>query len=468
VNWQELYSEALGRFKSRLPASGGVAVAFNTNIDGIINLNEENLASLLSIDEALSEEAFTRKDSPPGRIDDPVDFLTGLMHFIERGAGGEYMVHNEETYRWITSNLPVDEYRMGGNAGIMTNALSRLGARFVLPHVVQLPERQARLFLDRDNILLPVIGDGGLTLAHPRTAARNDRELVHLILEFKEGTSFSWGGRRITAPRNNRFIVNADDFNGRITIDPAFVEAVNRKLPEMDKFILTGLHMLKREYPDGVTHIQRLEEVKGLMQRWREMNPDLRVHLEMADIQDPLIRRDVLSMGCSVSDSVGMNEDELSAILGAEGILSRSPKELIKGMHGFVSTYGVGKLLLHSRDFVVSLISEEYGVDPSIAMDSQMVGVLASQNRAYRGDFAGIGDLEALIASDSLEPVGTDTYRSFQSLGPEEEPGIWSQRLQGRRYWVVLTPSLLSKITVNTVGLGDCLTAGSVLAEIST
>jgi ADP-dependent phosphofructokinase/glucokinase len=466
VDWFELYRGSVKNFQSRLPESGGIAVAYNTNIDGIIDLDGERIQRFLESQSRVANEAYSRKDSPPGRIDDPIDFVAGLMHFVERGSGGEYMVHDEDTYDWIVSNLPIDAHRMGGNAGIMANALSMLGARFVIPHAVQLPESQAKLFLNRDNVLLPVKEDGGVAFRSPSTASRPERELVHLILEYKEGTSFTWRGSTLTSPRNNRYIVNADDYNGRIAIDPSFVGGINQKIGEIDKFILTGLHMLKREYPDGVTYLDRLEEALGLVRGWRGKNPNMHVHFELADIQDEVIREDVLKMACEVSDSVGMNEDELETALGTEELLSSNPEKLVGGMGDFMSRCDIGKLLLHSKDFVVSLISDDYPIRPDVVRNSHMVGTLCSQYRAFCGDFGGPTELLELVNSGSLEtsPDGLDMLGSFEeAFGDAQEPGTWENEEGG---WIILTPTLLSVKTLNTVGLGDCLTAGTVLSEL--
>jgi len=468
VNWLKLYSKAVDNFRRRLPSSRGLAVAFNTNIDGIINLSDERLRALLGSHPGLSDEAFLRRDSPPGRIDKPADFLAGLMHFIGRGAGGEYMIHDQATYQWIVSNLPIDQYRMGGNAGIMANALSALGARFVIPHAVQLPERQARLFLDRENILLPVMEGGKVIFSRPGEASRDDRELVHLILEFREGTGYEWRGQRVVSPRNNRFIANADDYNGRIVIDPAFAKGVDEKIGEMDKLILTGLHMLKRSYPDGTTYHDRLREALGLVGGWRVKNPGIKVHFELADVQDEAIRGDVVRMACRVSDSVGMNEDELQAVLGGEAS-PNDPMGMADGMFRFTSSYGIKKLLVHSKDFIVSLVKDSYGVPPEVIRDSQMLGVLAAQNRARTGEFGGLRDLEKLVSDDLLEAsqIGMGVCERFEALGKEAGEGIWRGKFGGKEAWLVVTPCLLSKVTLNTVGLGDCLTAGCVLGEIA-
>jgi ADP-dependent phosphofructokinase/glucokinase len=417
----------------------------------------------------LSDEAFLRRDSPPGRIDKPADFLTGLMHFIGRGAGGEYMIYDQGTYQWIVSNLPIDQYRMGGNAGIMANALSALGAKFVIPHAVQLPERQARLFLDRENILLPVLKAGKVIFSRPGKASRDDRELVHLILEFREGTGFEWSGQKVVSPRNNRFIANADDYNGKIVIDPAFAKGVDEKIGEMDKLILTGLHMLKRSYPDGTTYLGRLREALGLVGGWRRRNPDIKVHFELADVQDETIRRDVVRMACGVSDSVGMNEDELQAVLGTNDARPNEPMSMANGMFRFASSYGIGKLLVHSKDFVVSLVTDSYGVPPEVIRDSQMLGVLSAQNRARSGEFGSSRDLKKLISEGLLEAsrIGLGVRQRFEVLGKETSEGIWLVNFKGKEAWVVLTPCLLSRVTLNTVGLGDCLTAGCVLGEIA-
>jgi len=467
VEWYRLYRESVVNFQSRLPESGGVAVAYNTNIDGIIDLDSERIQRFLESQPEVANDAYDRKDSPPGRVDGPVDFVAGLMHFVERGSGGEYMVHDEDTYDWIVSNLPIDAHRMGGNAGIMANALSMLGARFVIPHAVQMPEAQARLFLDRENVLLPVKEDGGVAFRSPSTASRPERELVHLILEYKEGTSFTWRGSTMASPRNNRYIVNADDYNGRIVIDPSFVGGIDQKIGEIDKFILTGLHMLKREYPDGATYLDRLEEALGLVRGWRSRNPDMRVHFELADIQDEVIRKDVLKMACEVSDSVGMNEDELETALGTGELLSSRPERLVEGMGDFMSRGDIRKLLLHSKDFVVSLITDDYPAGPDVIRGSHMVGTLCSQYRAFCGNFGGQAELLELVDSRSLKASseGLEMLGRFEgAFGAGRGPGIWENREGG---WIILTPTLLSVKTLNTVGLGDCLTAGTVLSEIA-
>jgi ADP-dependent phosphofructokinase/glucokinase len=270
----------------------------------------------------------------------------------------------------------------------------------------------------------------------------------------------------MTSPRNNRYIINADDYNGRIVIDPSFVGGVNQKIGEIDKFILTGLHMLKRDYPDGVTYLDRLEEALGLVRGWRGKNSGMRVHFELADIQDEVIREDVIGMACEVSDSVGMNEDELETVLGTEELLSSRPERLVEGMGDFTSRGDIGKLLLHSKDFVVSLTSDDYPVRPDVIRDSHMVGTLCSQYRAFCGDFGGPVELLGLIESDSLEasPEGLEMLGRFEeAFGDGQGPGIWENREGG---WIILTPTLLSVKTLNTVGLGDCLTAGTVLSEI--
>ena len=107
VSWFGLYEKAVESFRTRLPSSRGVAVAFNTNIDGIVNLSQERLGEFLS-SQAVVREAFAKRGLPPGRIDGVADFVLGLMHFIELGQGGEYMVYGEDIYDWIVSNFPID------------------------------------------------------------------------------------------------------------------------------------------------------------------------------------------------------------------------------------------------------------------------------------------------------------------------------------------------------------------------
>jgi ADP-dependent phosphofructokinase/glucokinase len=468
-NWFSLYEKAVESFRTRLPSSRGVAVAFNTNIDGIVKLSQERLGEFLS-SQAVARDAFAKRGLPPGRINEAADFVVGLMHFIELGQGGEYMVYDEDTYDWIVSNFPIDHYRMGGGAGIMTNALSMLGASFVIPHAVQLPEKQARLFLDKDNIMLPVNRGDQVIFAPPRRASRPERELVHLIIEFKEGISADWEGHEIVSPRSNRFIVNADDYNGKIIIDPTFVKGIDVKLGEIDKFIFAGLHMLKRNYPDGTTYMDRLRESLGLVGGWTQENPRMKVHFEMGDLPDQDIRSDILEMGCRVANSIGMNEDEFQTITGVEGLTTAGPERILECMFQFLSSREIGKIMIHTRDFVISLASESYGVPPGVIGDAQMLGILTSQYRAHSGDFGSVDDLQGILSPQILEVsrFGLEVYERFvEAFGKPQNPGIWHRRFDQGEAWVVLTPCLLSMETLDTVGLCDCFTAGTVLSEIS-
>lgn len=149
-----------------------------------------------------------------------------------------------------------------------------------------------------------------MTFAPPRNASCPERELVHLIIKFMEVISADWEGHEIVSPRSNRFIVNADDYNGKIFIDLTFVKGIDVKLGEIDKFIFAELHMLKRSYPDGTTYMDRLKESLGLVGRWTQENTRMKVHFEMGDSPDRDIRSDILEMGCRVANSIGMNEDE--------------------------------------------------------------------------------------------------------------------------------------------------------------
>ena len=55
--------------------SGGVAVAYNTNIDGIIDLDGERIQRFFDSQPVVADEAYAQKDSPPGRVDGPIDYL---------------------------------------------------------------------------------------------------------------------------------------------------------------------------------------------------------------------------------------------------------------------------------------------------------------------------------------------------------------------------------------------------------
>ena len=112
-------------------------------------------------------------------------------------------------------------------------------------------------------------------------------------------------------------------------------------------------------------------------------------------------------------------------------------------------------------------MSDGYGIAPEVVRDSHMLGTLCSQFRAYRGDFGEPDELGMLVDSGVLEasPGGLVMLERFgEAFGGDRGPGIWERDAGG---WIILTPTLLSMETINTVGLGDCLTAGTVLSEIA-
>jgi ADP-dependent phosphofructokinase/glucokinase len=228
--------------------------------------------------------------------------------------------------------------------------------------------------------------------------------------------------------------------------------------------------MLKRSYPDGTTYMDRLKESLGLVDRWTRENPGMKVHFEMGDSPDRDTRSDILEMGCRVAHSIGMNEDELQTITGVEGLMADEPERIVECMFQFLSSSKMGKILIHTRDFVISLASESYGVPPRVIGDAQMLGILTSQYRACSGDFGSIDDLQGILSPQTLEVsrFGLEIYERFiKAFGSPETPGIWRLRYERGEVYLVLTPCLLSKETLNTVGLGDCFAAGTVLSEIS-
>ncbi len=444
-----------------------ILCCYNVNIDAVGTIDGAKLTDYIR-DTWGCEIDCTHT---PDRVSDMTDLILLLLSHIQNGTGGEYLLEAPDAIvesSLLIKNEPV--LRLGGNAGIAASVLSNLGASLVIPNVASMSRTQADL-LTGAAIRIPVYENDELALLTPHDAynahdaarsahAMSDCEdAIHYVFDFKKGTEVKLRGRTIVAPDNNRVIATYDPKNIALHIDCAFEAFSNAKIKEMDGALVSGLHLLRSNYPDGSTYLDHLQPIIAELRSWKSSNPDLKIHFESGDFLDAEIRDHVISYISSVVDSIGMNEDEFF-----EGETDFSAVKIIEKAVQFIGRLGISRLCTHTRDFMVSVFDRDY-IDCASEIDALGAGAAAAAARAATGRVdrasvdAAVRDLEP-SSKGARECAIVHEHFGGKMIGN----GV---NLQLSGYSICVVPSLWCEHPVSTVGMGDTMTAGAFLVELA-
>lgn len=432
-----------------------VLCGYNANIDAVYKIRGAEVETLL---ESADLSMVTLKlRNPTGVIYLLEDFLAGLLLCMENGRGGEWFVHSPEVAAFLRERfLPESMIRMGGNMGIMSNVLSTLGADLVVPNVVSLSERQKQLFVS-GTILLP---------ESTGSASNAENEPLHFVFDFRKGDSFSFNGKKITVPRENRFIASFDEVNPQMEISPEFSEYAKRHIMEMDGAIISGFHMLQSSYPDGSTYEDRLKIVLQQLEGWKQGNESLPIHAELGHFMSVQIAVTVFRELAGVVNSIGLNEDELADLV--EELNSSIPAIREMNMQSLLEAACVcmnispvlSTLIVHTRDIVLSVSRDEKQVLSCI--ESLDFGIRAAATFALTGKLDSRTYVEEISSSMKRSVHGQKELDDVWHLieGVEEYSGVHGTY---KGYTICAIPTLIADDPVATVGLGDTFSAASFL-----
>jgi len=372
------------------------AFAFNTNLDALIRVRG-GVASTL----------------PPS--------LSPLIDCMLKGEQREVLI-DRTTADFIIRNFVVSEKRVGGQAGNMAQAAAHLGVKAFL-HANSKSTELARLL--HHNVLLA----SSVGFVSSSAFIRSGETRTHFVFEFAEGDVLF--GRRI--PRSNRFIASFDPENSEARIDSEFERALERILPRIQKIALGGLHLIPP------THSHRITAIAGLIRKWKGLNPDLKLHLELGNFQSNGILRQVLKGISPLCTSLGMNELELDAACDALAFTERGLKALPRILELCPTA------ALHTPMFHLALSRTES--EASLKRALSFASLLASY-RALKGAFPSLRELSHFRPPRARLP---------KRIAAE------AHSLKGSLSRAILPAHHFEKITC-TVGLGDAFSAGFFLA----
>lgn len=476
-DWTKKYFQALQEVSESIGLCRMFITGFNTNIDGLRHVKGEEVERIIA-ERKLEKEVQQKFKNPPREIRTFSDLLAGILFCVKSGEGEEWFIRNPEIVEMNKSIFGYDQLRMGGQCGIMTNVLALLNFR-VIPNVAALPKIQAEQFTTKGGeILIPRIEGNQIVFKKPLEAVReNDKILIHWIFEFDDRFIIRINKKTVRAPVENRFIATFDDENIKLKIDPAFREGTLKIISSVGTAILSGYHLLQKNYSDGSKPEEHIKNTIDLIKSWKEKNPKLRIHSEIGFVVDKKIRKSILNLLTPNVNSIGLNEGELADNLytlgqrdGLEEIRKLNATETYKGARKIMEKYHLSRIIIHNREYSICLISTSHGIQPQSELQSILFGALLAATLAYTGNFPTIKDAEKALRSGELK-ISEKALKEHQKLAtflenkedyPKEK--FLKEGFTETEPFTIFIPSNLTEPRA-TVGLGDTICSASLAAE---
>ena len=483
-----------------------ILCGYNVNIDSVYRVSGSEISELLDTFEAA--EILDKIDNPPGKIVSKSDFVAGLTYCMKNGCGAEWLIFEQSVFNFIKSRyFGKSLVRMGGNAGIMANALSQLGASRVIPNVAVPSKTQLSLF-SKKTIYFPdtfthLEKNAGTAPEKNKDATSNSQEPIHFVFDFSEGETFSLYGTEVRVPRENRFIATCDHLNLRLFVNPRLSSMPFNMLPRLMEYSYRVFISCLRTIPTAALIKQSLMIPLSQLRSWKAINDKLQIHLEFGHFASKEIANSVFLKFANLSDSFGMNEDELALLhnlhgVHGEGLLRMEANAVADAAFRLASRHGLKKFLIHTREFVLTVFKPDLKFNSKLSSEPE-----SKPNSESLADLRVSGKVdypESLIlqkvAEEKLEALefGVRCAGVYAASGRlegrkfvEEEAQKLQESTFGRKqiesflkafngktfgqgayafrggYVICMRPTLLSRSPVTTVGLGDTLTAATFL-----
>jgi ADP-dependent phosphofructokinase/glucokinase len=388
-----------------------IICAYPVNIDAVYNMREEEISQFTK-----SGPAPKIKSELKRSIGSRDDLISSLLFCMQQGSGAELLIESQALAKLIEASFPW-QFLLGGNAGIMANVLAALGAKPIL-NAPALGPRLAGML--HPEVGIPVSG----ILKEPSQATGEpelDKEAMHFVFQFKKGDAVSDPDNRIIAAGDNRFIATYDPVNTSLKTNADFDAYCLANAGDFDGALLSGFHLATSE------HYQEIFPQKiAQIQSWRELNPKIFVHAEMGSFQNPEIMPYLL------------------------------PRLPVQAALRLRKRLGLFRVAVHTRDYILSVILEEK-ISAREELSALQSGVDAAAALAATGSVNGEPPREDNSA-------GLEAREAFCQNGATKA-GRGAFFSSGDEI-ISLTPSLLAKKPLITVGLGDTATAAIFFQEL--
>ncbi|ROR73153.1 ADP-dependent glucokinase/phosphofructokinase [Bogoriella caseilytica] len=401
-DWRSFYSALVEQQATLIERAGPLVAGFSATTDAVHRLSSADLQRLM-LGTVGGSEAFRNG-------------IATLREWLRAGRDGELFIDDESGEELLEQLAgPPALLQCGGTSIQACWSWSALG----LQPLLSLQNRSARQ-LDATPPGVQVLGPSGPEPV--RRAEAGDDAVVpsNHVLEFSRGTR----GGDVTIERSSRITVVLT--RKRLQMDERF-------LRDSPAHVRGGVALVS-----GLNGLGRAREVvlpilAETVARWREAGARL-VHLELAEYSHGQELARVMEIVGPHVQSVGMNGDELSRLVG--------PGTPAEAAHDFAQAHDLRRVVVHSDRWAMSV----HRGDPRSEERALAAGSLAAANRAESGQPRGVWTLPAAA--------------SFAEGGPRS-----GSLGSGYHATVVSTPYLSAPHS--TIGLGDTFVSGDLLAQAS-
>lgn len=411
---KEIWIDRYKKAQEREREEKDVLVGFNANLDRII-----------------SAESFDLDVEPErhGKVEKMKDLKQEVLYGLENSI-------NEELDLDFDPEFEIGDLRIGGQAGIMSNFLADHG-HGVIFYTPLLSEELAEGL--NEKILYPVM-DGDFVLKNVRDAANTDRTKENIIVEYDGEKT----GRVIFSQKLRGF-------------GPYFRKGVEDHLEELqkgfDRAIVSGFH-------DAVGNIDA--KLKKSAQQLEKIDKPIHLEFVHRDETDEIVLGNVLGK----VESIGLDENEMLAVselLGFE-IEELSLGDAFQVSKEIIEQFGVSRVAVHTYRYHATITREGYEIEKDEIRDGMLYGELCAIAMADSGETT-----EESLESMSFEKLHlhrTDELEHFQrSLELEDFSKNGTAEIGD--FKVVAIPTLIHEDPERVVGMGDVISAGSFIGEIS-
>ncbi|ARS89295.1 ADP-dependent glucokinase/phosphofructokinase [Natrarchaeobaculum aegyptiacum] len=437
-----------------------VFLAYNANVDAIVRVDSDL-------------EAFLEHPDEPG-TDPPVtplasrrDLAGAITHAMAAGRGDEAAM-TDDLAATLEAALEADAQQMGGQAGIMTNLVSALGAS-PITYTYLLSERQFSQFDDPDAVQYPRVEDGQVRPVPLADAVDAERTKINWVFEFREGDEL-FG---VQATGNTRFIAASrppafDLHAGQLD------EAIDQIGDAVDGALLAGYHNLTPDHVEagyGPTH----RHARDVLRRLRS-GGDLEVHVEYVTTHDEELRASIAEWILPEANVVGIDAHELAILFGdadldvdLEGIgevptnaSPFEPREILahyRMLEALREDLGVDCIRLHAMEYHLAVM-DSY-LSPDAVGRGLSFAAVAAATKAARGEITAPEDLETGLAYEPSADGRDAIDRLADHLGADADDGTLTTPT------VVARPNRVVDDPAGTVGIGDIVSASSFVLELA-
>ncbi|POM78513.1 Hypothetical protein PHPALM_3953 [Phytophthora palmivora] len=242
------------------------------------------------------------------RIGSLKELQESFAYYFSSGAAAEQSMLSPEQFREVVAladALPGVKRNVGGNAAVMAERASAEGCTVLLGAAI-------------GKLMKPYFVDPRIQLVGLLDEHQHDD--VHLVLEYASGDEF----RGHKSPRANRYYLNHDVHNARLSVLEEFEKSLDAFKPDL--VVFGGLQLMEVEM-DQRGRLMRLQALSEVLQNLFVAKTP--THYEFAAVSDFSLFDDTVRLVLPWVESIGLNEQELFIlhhylVTGEEGTATTS------------------------------------------------------------------------------------------------------------------------------------------------